>query len=426
MEALDMETSDPLHIEKAIEKLRDNTNIEIVKGKNSRSPQGMDLFIISFRHKNQKFARDYVNTLVNLYIEENLSDKIQDSRIANKFLTEQISFFKNKLDEIDRDIINFRTEKGVFISMDEGRIVEDIDAAEEKLEELKINKMELKAKKELIKRDLEKESPYTVAVFGPGTKLTIEERIIMLQNNLNKLLVNYTDNYPEVLQVKAEIESLSEILKAGKDSHRSDHSEVEMSTLNPVYQELRKEMSKTAFEFAALETREKYLKKLIEAKKAYMKEIPVDKKNIADLEREKNSVKNIYEQLILRLGQSEVSKQMEIQDNGSTFRIVDPAILPVTPVSPNRIKIILLGIFTGFLGALGLVLLIDKMDCSVKTVQTLKTLSVPVIGIVPKIQTENEVSRKRKKNITVYTIASFYTVFIMGVFVRELIIKFFE
>ncbi len=117
---------------------------------------------------------------------------------------------------------------------------------------------------------------------------------------------------------------------------------------------------------------------------------------------------------------------MEIQDNGSTFRIVDPAILPVTPVSPNRIKIILLGIFTGFLGALGLVLLIDKMDCSVKTVQTLKTLSVPVIGIVPKIQTENEVSRKRKKNITVYTIASFYTVFIMGVFVRELIIKFFE
>ncbi len=58
----------------------------------------------------------------------------------------------------------------------------------------------------------------------------------------------------------------------------------------------------------------------------------------------------MYEQLVARGGQAEVSKQLEVQDKSTTFRIVEPAVMPSSPVSPNRVKIMLMGIVAGFAG----------------------------------------------------------------------------
>jgi polysaccharide chain length determinant protein (PEP-CTERM system associated) len=422
MKALDMDIDIPeSQVEALINSLRKNTDIEIVKNPNSQSG-GMDMFIVSFTDRDPEFAQNYVTTLVNLYIEENLLAKRKESHIVSTFLTEQITFFKNKLDDIDKDIIKVRTEEGLFVSMDEAKIIGQLEAGEQQIEELNIQKMELTSRRKLIQKNLEKENPYTVAILG--SKGSIEERIVMLQKKMDQLLMNYTENYPEVIRTKAELTSLNERLRADSGEREIPNGqEDELSTINPVYQELKKDLSDTELELASLDIRKSYLEKQIERKKKYLREMPADKKKLADLEREKNSIKKIYEELTLRLGQSEVSNQMEIQDKGATFRIVDPAVLPASPVSPDKKKILLLGIFAGLAGAFGLILLIEKIDHSVRSVDMIKTLGVPVLGIIPRIQIPEEISRKRKKDITVYTCAGIYMVFILGVFVNELINK---
>ena len=118
--------------------------------------------------------------------------------------------------------------------------------------------------------------------------------------------------------------------------------------------------------------------------------------------------------------QSEVSKQMEVQDKCATFRIVDPAILPTKPVSPNRVKIILLGIFAGFAGAFGLLLLVDNMDTSVKTVNTLKTLGLPVLATIPKIRVEDELIKQRRKDIRLFVFTALFMLCVLGVLALEL------
>jgi len=422
---LDIETKDQSHLEALVDKFRKSTDIEIVSNKNNRSSDGMDLFIVSFTHKNPTLARDYINTLVNLYIEENLSAKRKESHTANSFLVEQIDFFKKKLDKIDKEVIRFRTEKGIFVSMDESRIVQEIEEAGKELDDIKIRQMELAAMKTLISKNLEKESVYTVAMFGTGTRGTVKDRILMLESELNNLLMDYTEHYPEVLRIRKEIQNLknTESENGSADIYSSVDSSSEMSTLNPVYQELKKELSRVEIDIAAINTKERYLNDYISTKKEYMREIPAEKKILADLEREMNSTKRIYEELVMRLGQSEVSMQMEIQDKGATFRIVDPAILPTLPVSPNRIKIILLGIFAGLAGAFALILFMDKIDHTVKKVDTVKALGLPVLGMVPRIRIPEEIVRKRKKDIKIYAIASFYMFIVLGVFAFEVIAK---
>ena len=408
---MDLKIENQAEMAETIKDFQDNTSIEVKKGR-----EGMDLFIISYRDKDPQFARDYVNTLVKLYIEGELSGKRDEAYGANTFLSEQIGFFKNKLDKTDAEILNFRREKGIFVSTDERRIVSEIKNAEEKLEELKSLKMELEAKKNSMAKQLKDGNAY--AVVSPEGITPVSS----LQEKLDSLLINYTEDYPDVIRVRAEIEaSKKESAGETEDSDASQDRSTEMLNINPVYQDLNTELVKVKADFAAITAKENYLKKLIESKKSYLRDIPAEKKKLADMERQKVLDSKIYGELILRLGQSEVSKQMEVQDKGATFNIIDPAVLPTKHVSPNRVMIIIIGIFAGLAGAFGLVFLMDNMDSSVKTVDVLKTLGLPVLAVIPAINNAEDINRERKKDILLFSSAGVYMLFVLIILVSELL-----
>ena len=153
--------------------------------------------------------------------------------------------------------------------------------------------------------------------------------------------------------------------------------------------------------------------------------MPADKKKLTDMMRERNTYRRIYENLLGRLGQAEVSKQMELEDKGTNFRIVDRAVMPLNPVSPDRIKMILLGILAGIAAGMGVVLLLEHFDNSIKDVDTLKTeFNYPVFAVIPRIVTQEDVNKDKKFNRTVYAISLAYLSVIGGLFIKELVGRF--
>ena len=105
---LGVDVKDDRQVESLVKDLQNRTMVNM---------KDMDLFVVSFKDADPKFASDYVNTLVRMYIEENISSKREEAYGANRFLSEQISFFKAKLDEVEGEVIKFRKEKGVFASV---------------------------------------------------------------------------------------------------------------------------------------------------------------------------------------------------------------------------------------------------------------------------------------------------------------------
>ncbi|RJQ14914.1 MAG: chain length-determining protein [Nitrospiraceae bacterium] len=418
---LDVNGEDQAGMEKLVKNFQENTVIKMV----NKGGKEADWFSVTYRDRDPKVARDYINTLVRRYVEENVSAKREESSEANRFLGEQRKFFKDKLDELEEKIMTFRRNKGIFIAIDEKTIVGDIKTAHEILEALKIQKMELEAKKKLTEKQLKEEKPYTVAMLGRMKGDSVNDRMLTLQNKLNDLLVKYTENYPEVIKIKAEIETLKMQTQArpaasGEDVQQG--GETEMTTLNPLHQKLKEELSKFDSDLAAIAAKERHLSGLLETKKEYLRNIPMEKKGLSDLERERDNLKKIDDELVLKLGQSEVSKQMEIQDKAETFRIIDPAILPAKPVSPNRVVIILAGIIVGIACGFGAVLLLYNMDSSVKSVDELKSLfKTPVLAVIPRIVTEAELIKKKKTDRMVYGASIAYLLVICALFVKELI-----
>jgi polysaccharide biosynthesis transport protein len=83
------------------------------------------------------------------------------------------------------------------------------------------------------------------------------------------------------------------------------------------------------------------------------------------------------------------TKQAEIDQGfmGHNITIVNQATLPLSPVSPNVKKIILLGALLGLMGGIGLALGLDYFDSAAQTERDIeKRLNVPILGAVPHIQ----------------------------------------
>lgn len=382
------------------------------------SVKGNELFIVSIIDIDPKFARDYINTLVRRYVEENITAKREEAYGANRFLNEQVVQFKEKLDNADDKIIKFRREKGIYLSVDEASIIEEIKEYKKEIEDINIMRNQLVATRNITKMQLKNEEPMTVA-FSRHTGGSENALVSTLENKLKMLLIRYTENYPEVIKLKAEIEALKR-QQAEPPDKKENSTEPEMSTMNPIYQQLKQTLLQTEAEIDALDAKKRQFAVLTGQKEAELRSMPEGKKILSDLEKERDSYNRIYEQLLGKVGQSDVSKQMEIEDKATTFRIVDPAILPIKPVSPNRIKIILLGLFFGVVGGFGGVILREAFDSSVKDLQTLRSFGVEILAVIPRIFNEEENMRKAKKDKLVYTIAGSYMLIICILLIHEI------
>jgi len=220
----------------------------------------------------------------------------------------------------------------------------------------------------------------TVDVLSGGNG---DSSIEGLEKRLSTLLLRYTENYPEVVRLKSELESLKH--KNTNKSGYGDSQTTMLTSVNPLYQELQQQAFAVEAEISSLTAKKQNLEKRVHLREKELRDIPKNKKELGVLVQERDSYRQIYQELLSRMGQSEVSKQMEITDRAGTFRIVDPAILPTTPVSPNLARMILVAIAAGLGCGFGVVLLLENLDLTIKDSDQLEAMGIEVLAIIPRI-----------------------------------------
>jgi succinoglycan biosynthesis transport protein ExoP len=344
------------------------------------------LITISFTNGNPRLTRDYVNALVRRYIEDNLSLKREESYGASNFLSDQSATVKNKLEKVEAEISRLRSEKGAALASDPASMQTQINAAQERLDELNLRRSQLEATRNQLRSN------------NPA-----KNRLAALQRRLEELRVEYTDNYPEVVKVKADIEA------AKREMGRGDST----SVTDP------QELARVEAELSAVRASEANQRSLLASSRGLMHANPAAITELGKLEEERNSYRAMFDQLMARHGQAEMSKQMEVQDKTTTFRIVEPAVMPVSPISPNRVRIILIGIAAGIAAGFGLLLAIDYFDRSVKTVDTLKALGINVLAVIPKISDPQAIEIERRRDIRLYLVSGVYFSMIVALLALE-------
>lgn len=348
------------------------------------------IVFLSFVDSDPKFARDLINTMAQVYIEANTASKRDESLDATRFLSEQIDSFKKRIDAVEEEINQYKAEHGLQLAVDETIIRFEIAEADKKLEEIRARRFELETQARLMPA-------------GGGQRDPLAD----LEQQLAAMLTTYTESHPKVIRMRGEIAAMKASPSRGRvgDGGAGQTRELIKAELE----------ANKGFEATQLRT--------IEEKRQLLREIPSIRTGLNELMRKKENETMIYSQLVTRYGQSEVSKQMEMENKSMNFRIVDPAVLPSKPISPKRLLIMFGSLVAGIGAGAALIILPYLMGGAVKSTADLRVLNQRVLAVLPTIPKPAEDRLRRKGDLVFLGVAALYFSLLLTVAVLEALDK---
>jgi succinoglycan biosynthesis transport protein ExoP len=381
-----------------------------------------DLFTVAFRGSDPKKVQKIADTLVQEFINNTVEYQRSDAVGAYEFIRDQISEYKEKLAESDKEIREFRERHPQMIPENENTIVGRLENFQAAISDAEIRKKELLRKRESLQQQLSGEKELTVAfVSSEGSP---EARLTLLNSQLMDLMTKYTESYPEVIKVKSEIEELQKQIAEGKASGKSPDARGEMKAMNPVYRQIKEDLQKTDTELESVKARLEELALQQNASRQVLGRMPKEQEEWSKLQRDKNVTQKVYDDLLQKLENARVSKNLELADKSTKYRIVDPPLVPRIPVQPNRVLLILAGLLVGIASGVGTAVGIDYLNNSFKDEDSLrKALMLPVLAAVPAVVIDADVLNEKIMDKKVFTAAASYLSLIGVVLLGEILYR---
>jgi hypothetical protein len=137
-----------------------------------------------------------------------------------------------------------------------------------------------------------------------------------------------------------------------------------------------------------------------------LEEAPKVEQEYMALLRDYQNAHSKHQEVMNKILEARISEGMEEHQKGEKFTLIDPASFPERPVSPNRWLILLSGIIISLVAGGASVGLVEHLDHSVHNSDELNRLTgLPVLGSINLIQTQEDVTRARRKRRLIWMIS---------------------
>ena len=223
----------------------------------------------------------------------------------------------------------------------------------------------------------------------------------------------YTPQHPDMARNQREVaqaEATLNRLKASAPSEKVSSSTPTQTTTatapshepvdDPAVAQLKSSLEANRVEIENLTADEKRLKASIAQYENRINQTPIREQQQAGIARDTEVLRQQYAELVKKEQESQLATNLEKQQGGQQFRLIDPASLPSMPSSPKRVKTSFGGLAAGLVLGLGLALLMELRDTSFHTEADITThLGPPFVLGIPLLRTPGEVRQRRWRNV---------------------------
>lgn len=411
----------------AVEAMRKDIAIELVRGHDN----DINSFRVSYTAADPHTAQRVTSELTNLFIDENLSVRQQQSQDTTQFLQSQLNAARSDLAAQDGKVRAFQTAHEGSLPTQEASNLQILAGLQSQLQNdqdaLNAARQQRVYHQSMVDqyRALDV-SPRVSANGSVATGLpAIDLQLETLRSKLADLRARYTENYPEVQDVELEIsraeksrqQLVSSLRNAGSANQGKDGSAEVLANpaLNAPLSQFQGQLKADEAEITNREQTIANLKSRIDAYQARLSGEPAVAQQLADLTRGYTQSQTNYDDLLKKVSDSQMATNMEQMQEGERFTMLDPPSLPVKPDSPNRVKMCGVGLAAGLgLGALVVALLefLDDRLHSDREIQ--KLLPAVVISEIPEIVSAADEWRNRKRTVRGWAMAATVVVIILA------------
>ncbi len=222
--------------------------------------------------------------------------------------------------------------------------------------------------------------------------------IAKMQDELNALLMDSTEKHPRVKQLKELITQRQEELKRENLQYTED---VDISDVknNPIIYEIKSALDNIQKETASGGQRKDGEDSLDKDLTKVMLINTLD--NV--LARDIAVNQKIYNMLLERLETAKITQNLQSSREGTSYTVLDPPRIPLSPVKPNKVVVTLAGLIAGMAAGFGIVFALAFLDRSFIDVEEAKHfLGIPLLGAISKINTADQLRKEKQRLAWMY------------------------
>lgn len=327
--------------------------------------RGTRLIDITVKHRVPEFTEQIANSIFSAYLSTRAEREDTTVGLVNESLAKEAERLRKKLEQSVSALQAYKEEsKAASLDETQNTVVAKLKELSTKATEAKSVRINKETEYEqVLNLGTNIEALMTVpAVAGDPTVLALQTSLTRAENDFAALGKRYKEKHPKHIQAMTQIAELREdvtnavfnavkTLKAGLDSARA--AEQALDEAMKTQEAAALELSKLSIQYGVLA-------------------------------REVESDRTLYDAVLKGMKEAWVTKETQ---QGGIIRLVEPAHLPESPVSPRKTAIMamsgLAGIFLGVLIVMGL----RVADTSIKTVDEAETiLGLSVFSVVPNMR----------------------------------------
>jgi len=371
--------------------------IEGIKKRTVISTVGKNILRIEYQDAEPERASQVTEKFAELFMQASIAAKAAESSAAFDFIEKQTQEYQDKLTRTEEELKELRSST-LDVRAGEGEVTTRLNDLYKRIDAAMQELREAEVKGASLERQVSGEAESTAAISREGQYRT---RIAELQSKLDTLRLSYRDTHPDVVQVKQQIQDLTEGINAErarreqlKGSGRSEPDEAVVN--NPIYQQLRREQSQTQGTIEALQARIAELQRQLQTEVSRGKRMHSGDARLAELTRDYQINRDIYQDLLRRRENARVSMNMDSDRQGLTFKIQEPVTMPQAPVGPRFLHFVLGGILLGVVIPIGLLCLRLQFDPRIRIGSAIAVAhKVPIITVVPHLWSPRELKSLR-------------------------------
>jgi len=222
----------------------------------------------------------------------------------------------------------------------------------------------------------------------------IQAELDQAKTELNTLSEKYADNHPDIKAQKNKIAGLEKRLENADSQPAETTSSSER--LNPAYVQLKSKIDSTENEVSRLRVRQEEIKtKLAEFERRVSETYQVQRA-YDELTRDHENTVAKYRELRAKQLQAELAQNLESENKGESFTLIEPPAVPSKAEKPNRPKLLVLGLGASMGAGLGLALLVEMFFGGVRGyTQVAHIVGKSPLVVIPVITTTRELARRK-------------------------------
>jgi succinoglycan biosynthesis transport protein ExoP len=353
-----------------VEELQTTLKVEPVK-ETRLTVRETRLIDISYRHTDSRLAAKIVNTIAQIFVDQNLEKKTETSGSTGSYLQKRIAELQSTIRNKEEELINYsKSHEILSLEPTQNTVVERLVTLNKQLLAAEEHR---KLAESAYRASLQPGAAEALAEAGSpdrgvpsATRVTTEAELELakLKQKRAELLVENTEKWPAVKEVDKQIAFLEKQMK----ETRSRATGIVTTNLATRYRE-------------ALST-EEALRKSYDQQRAQTLTQNEAAVNYRIIQQEIENNKTLLDGLLQRTKENDVV----MAGTPNNIRTIDYAIAQKKPVAPRRTLIVGLSLLLALVFGVALALLIEFLDDTMRSTEDVESfLHLPSVAVIPQI-----------------------------------------